>query len=86
MSDISSCFETAVTHSEKLSRRPANDTLLKLYAYYKQATSGDVQGERPGFTDPKGHAKHDAWATLAGTSAEQAMESHIALVERLRSR
>jgi acyl-CoA-binding protein len=38
-------------------REPDNATLLKLYSYYKQATEGDVKGDRPGGFDFVGGAK-----------------------------
>ena len=70
MSDLNQRFQTAVQESKGLSTRPDNDTLLKLYALYKQATAGDVEGKRPGFTDFKGRAKFDAWAEIAGPFSE----------------
>ena len=41
-------------------------TLLKIYSLYKQASAGDVEGKRPGFTDMVGRAKFDAWAAPEG--------------------
>jgi diazepam-binding inhibitor (GABA receptor modulating acyl-CoA-binding protein) len=58
----------AVADSKKLPEKPDNMTLLKIYALYKQATEGDVEGKRPGFTDMVGRAKYDAWAALKGKS------------------
>ena len=60
-----------------------NATLLKLYAYYKQSTEGDVTGERPGGFDFVGGAKHDAWSKLKGMSKDEAMQNYIKQVERL---
>ncbi len=40
-------FEAAQTRAKSLSEKPSNDDLLALYSLYKQATDGDVQGERP---------------------------------------
>lgn len=51
MADIQASFEAAVAASKTLSERPDNSTLLQLYALYKQATAGDVEGKRPGFGD-----------------------------------
>ena len=65
-------FESAVAAVPGLSRDPGNDVKLRLYGLYKQATEGDVTGKRPGFTNPVGRAKHDAWAAVAGTSREEA--------------
>jgi acyl-CoA-binding protein len=59
-------------------------TLLKIYALYKQATAGDVDGKRPGFTDMVGRAKWDAWNELKGTAAAVAMQQYIDLIESLK--
>ena len=76
-------FNKAVIRSKELTVRPSNDDLLKLYGLYKQATEGDVSGERPGGFDFKGAAKYDAWAELKGVSVEEAMEKYINLVNEL---
>ncbi|MFN8505883.1 acyl-CoA-binding protein [Kouleothrix sp.] len=84
MSDLRAQFEAAAKAAQSLPKRPDNTTLLELYALYKQATSGDAGGSRPGFTDPVGRAKYDAWAKLKGTQADKAMHDYIALVGRLK--
>ncbi len=84
MSDLATRFQTAVDDSKKLNQRPDNDTLLKLYATFKQGSNGDVEGKRPGFTDLVGRAKYDAWAKLKGTPQEEAMQQYIDLVESLK--
>ncbi len=61
----------------------SNETLLELYALYKQATAGDVAGKRPGMFDPVGRAKYDAWSEKRGMSSAEAMEAYIELVDRL---
>ena len=82
--DLQAQFEAAAKAAQSLAKRPDNDTLLQLYALYKQATSGDVAGSRPGFTDFVGRAKYDAWDKLKGISKSSAMESYVALVQRLK--
>jgi len=84
MSDLQREFEAAAEASKRLPSRPDNDTLLELYALYKQATSGDASGNRPGGFDFVGAAKYDAWTRLKGTTAEAAMREYIALVNRLK--
>lgn len=84
MSKLKSNFEAAVADSKKLPERPANDVLLELYALYKQATDGDVEGKRPGFTDMVGRAKYDAWAAIKGTASDDAMKRYIDLVKSLK--
>lgn len=76
-------FSAAQARVKRLSRTPASDELLELYALYKQGTAGDVSGERPGMLDFKGRAKFDAWAARKGVSAEQAMTAYVALVDKL---
>lgn len=77
-------FEAAVAGSKSLPERPDNMTLLKLYALYKQGSSGDVEGSRPGFTDMVGRAKYDAWKELKGKSNDEAMQEYIDLIESLK--
>jgi diazepam-binding inhibitor (GABA receptor modulator, acyl-CoA-binding protein) len=84
MSDLQAQFEAAANAAQGLAKRPDNDTLLQLYALYKQATVGDATGGRPGFTDFVGRAKYDAWAKLKGTSKDTAMQHYVALVETLK--
>lgn len=76
-------FAQAQTRVKTLKTTPSPDELLELYALYKQATVGDVQGDRPGMLDFKGRAKYDAWAARKSTSSEQAMTSYVAVVDRL---
>jgi diazepam-binding inhibitor (GABA receptor modulating acyl-CoA-binding protein) len=84
MSDLKARFEQAVADSKNLPEKPDNMTLLKIYALYKQATAGDVDGKRPGFTDIVGRAKWDAWNELQGKSNEDSMQGYIDLIESLK--
>ena len=84
MSDLKKQFDDAVAASKSLKDRPDNDMMLKLYALYKQASSGDVEGKRPGFTDMIGRAKYDAWAAAKGKSTDDAMKEYSALVNSLK--
>lgn len=87
MSDLQTRFEEAV---EKVRNAPAdgdykpsNEEKLKMYAWFRQATDGDVSGKRPGMLDPVGRFKYDAWARIKGMSREEAMQDYIAQVERV---
>lgn len=84
MANLKDAFEKAVSDSKNLPEKPDNATLLKIYALYKQATAGDVEGKRPGFTDMVGRAKYDAWAAIKGTSADEAMQEYTDLIESLK--
>jgi diazepam-binding inhibitor (GABA receptor modulator, acyl-CoA-binding protein) len=76
-------FNAAVLRSKELSSRPSNEDLLKLYALYKQATEGDVSGERPGGFDFKAIAKFDAWQSRKGKNKDEAMQEYVTLVNTL---
>jgi len=83
MADLKARFEKAAEDVKKLDERPDNDTLLKLYALYKQGSEGDVAGPKPGFFDFVGTAKYEAWAKLKGTRAEDAQQKYVDLVGKL---
>ena len=83
MSDLKARFEQAAKDVQGLSERPDNDTLLRLYALYKQGSEGDVTGPKPGFFDFVGTAKYEAWAKLAGTPQDDAMKKYVDLVKKL---
>ena len=84
MASLKAKFEKAVTESKSLPEKPDNMTLLKIYALYKQASEGDVEGKRPGFTDMVGRAKYDAWAAIKGKSTDDAMQGYVDLIESLK--
>ena len=83
MADIRKQFDEAAAAILKAKKDPGNDLKLRLYANYKQASEGDVTGEKPGFTDFVNRAKYEAWAKLKGTSSEEAMKAYVKLVERV---
>lgn len=84
MSDIQSAFEQAAKDVQALPERPDNDTLLRLYALYKQGADGDVSGPKPGFFDFVGTAKYEAWEKLKGTDQNEAKKKYVDLVKKLR--
>jgi acyl-CoA-binding protein len=76
-------FASAQTRVKALSRTPETSELLDLYALYKQGSSGDVQGSRPGMLDFKGRAKYDAWAAKKGIARDAAQRAYVELVGKL---
>ncbi|MGH8079898.1 MAG: acyl-CoA-binding protein [Lysobacter sp.] len=84
VSDIQSAFEQAAKDIQSLPDRPDNDTLLRLYALYKQGADGDVNGPKPGFFDFVGTAKYEAWEKLKGTAQDDAKKKYVDLVKKLR--
>ena len=83
MADLQAKFEAAVANSKKLSERPDNATLLKIYALYKQGSTGDNTEKKPGFGDMVGRAKWDAWNGVKGLSSDDAKQQYIDLIESL---
>ena len=83
MADLKGQFEAAAAAVLKARKDPGSDLKLRLYAHYKQATEGDVAGEKPGFTDFVNRAKYEAWAKLKGMSADEAMKAYVKLVDRV---
>lgn len=81
--DLSEDFRQAAEDVKRLPERPDNDTLLKLYALYKQATDGDASGPKPGFFDFVNTAKYEAWSRLRGMRGEDAQQKYIELVRQL---
>lgn len=85
MSELDTRFQQAAEDVKNLDERPDNDTLLKLYALFKQGSEGDVSGDKPGFFDFVGVAKYEAWEKLKGMESEEAKQKYVDLVDSLRS-
>ncbi|TAN07856.1 MAG: acyl-CoA-binding protein [Rhodanobacteraceae bacterium] len=83
--DLDAEFQHAAAAITQLPERPDNDTLLKLYALYKQATVGDAKGPKPGFFDFVNTAKYEAWLHLRGMRADDAQRQYVSLVRQLRA-
>ena len=83
MADLQQQFEQAARDIKTLSERPDNDTMLRLYALYKQGSEGDVKGDKPGFFDFVGAAKYEAREKLQGVSKDQAQKKYVDLVKKL---
>ena len=84
MMNTSEAFNQAVADSRLLPEKPDNDTLLLLYALFKQATEGDAPEKGDyGMFDFKEKFKHEAWLKQKGTSSETAQQSYIDLVRQL---
>ena len=83
MTEINSQFEQAAIAVKSLPERPDNDTMLQLYALFKQGSSGDVSGDKPGFFDFVATAKYEAWERIKGLSQDDAKNQYIDLVRKL---
>ena len=82
--ELQQLFEQAVANSKNLSEKPDNETLLKIYALYKQATSGDNTESGPAnMFDFVAKFKHEAWAKLQGMTKDTAMQQYVDLIQEL---
>ncbi|XP_076399578.1 acyl-CoA-binding domain-containing protein 4 isoform X7 [Peromyscus maniculatus bairdii] len=79
--DCQKQFQAAVSVIQNLpkngSYRPSYEEMLRFYSYYKQATMGPCLVPRPGFWDPIGRYKWDAWNSLGKMSRRDAMSAYI---------
>ena len=85
MSELNDRFLAASEQVKELPKAPDNATKLKLYALFKQASQGDVSGDKPGMFDFVGGAKYEAWEALRGLTQDEARQRYIDLVEQLKS-
>jgi acyl-CoA-binding protein len=83
MTEINPSFEQAGIAAKSLPAKPDNDTLLQLYALYKQGSGGDIAGDKPGFFDFVATAKYEAWERFKGLSQDDAKQQYIDLVQKL---
>lgn len=84
--DLKQQFDNAVSESKSLNIKPSNDTLLQLYALYKQSIEGDPSDEGPSNPfDFVAKAKYDAWVAMKGKSKDVAMKEYIQLIEKLKN-
>ena len=78
-------FQAAAKNVSNLTSKPSNDILLTLYAFYKQATEGDVNHPKPYTKGMKAMAKWDSWNKIKGTSSENSKKEYVKIVDGLLS-
>ncbi|NXA13311.1 ECI2 isomerase, partial [Sapayoa aenigma] len=76
-------FEKAQEQLKLLKKDPGNETKLKLYALFKQATEGPCNAPKPGMLDFVKKAKWDAWNSLGSLSQDNARQKYAELVSSL---
>lgn len=82
-SNLNIQLQEAYKKANSIEERLAPDTMLKLYAYYKQATQGDTSLSSDSETDLRNGFKFNAWVQLRGMSVEDAKIAYINLVRNL---
>jgi diazepam-binding inhibitor (GABA receptor modulating acyl-CoA-binding protein) len=81
--EFKAAVETVRSAPETGAFKPSNEFKLKMYALYRQAKDGDVQGKRPGMLDPVGRFKWDAWSSVKGMSRDEAMKQYVEEVRKI---
>jgi len=84
--NIDDLFTKATQDVKLLTFKPDDNTLLSLYAYFKQATVGDVNTDKPSFFNFKETAKWSAWEKLKGMQKIQAQGNYIKIVKDLQTK
>ena len=82
MADLKQDFEAMIeaVKNGTVDFQPSNPQKLKLYAFFKQATIGDVKGESPSMVQMVERAKWQAWNAIKGMDSNKAMESYIKVI------
>lgn len=82
--DLNKNFLKAYEKASNLKEKLPPDTMLKLYAYYKQAVKGDsFLFNKNQETNIKSAFKFNAWIQLKGMTEEQAKKEYINLVKTI---
>lgn len=81
--ELNNKFKNAVEKASKIQEALPPDTLLRLYAYYKQAIKGDNFSMNTQQQSIKSAFKFNAWIQLKGMSEEQAKQEYINLVNSI---
>uniref|UniRef100_A0A8C6TIB6 ACB domain-containing protein n=1 Tax=Neogobius melanostomus TaxID=47308 RepID=A0A8C6TIB6_9GOBI len=75
-------FPNSFVKEVKGSYRPSYAVMLRFYSLYKQAMCGPCKVPRPGFWDPVGRYKWDAWKKLGEMNRECAMAAYVDEMKR----
>tara|TARA_B110000046_G_scaffold64868_1_gene72295 strand:+ start:137 stop:490 length:354 start_codon:yes stop_codon:yes gene_type:complete len=70
----------------KSAGKKLNDNdMLALYSYYKQATEGDNQNDKPGLFRFVELQKWKSWDKIKGLTREEARTAYVALAQHIQS-
>ncbi len=83
MEDLNRKFKKAYKITSSMSEKLPPDIMLKLYAYYKQATKGINYTRSAGQNEVRNGFKANALFQLKNITEEEAKIAYIALVEEI---
>lgn len=82
--DLEIRFEEAVLKASEMSQASLpQDVQLRLYAFYKQATFGNIDLRQATSFDIRNAFKINAWMQISHYSPEEAKEAYIDLINSL---
>ena len=80
--ELKTLFQKKSEEIKKI-KEVSNEDKLILYKYYKQATIGNINIEKPGFLDFTGRAKYKAWEEVKDMTKDLCMKKYIQKVNEL---
>ncbi|MDH3382127.1 MAG: acyl-CoA-binding protein [Flavobacteriaceae bacterium] len=80
--DLDKEFESAFIKASSSTIKLPPDVMLKLYAYYKQATSGSNYKSANGDVELINAFKLNAWLQLTSLTEDEAKQGYIDLVNK----
>ena len=83
MEELNAKFQKAYEVSSSMKEKLPPDIMLKLYAYYKQATKGNKYTKPSGDNEVRNAFKLNAWFQVNSMTEEEAKIRYIKLVEEI---
>lgn len=82
--ELDNRFQEAVKIASEMKQSSLpQDVQLRLYAYYKQATMGTIDYNRPTGLDLRNAFKTNAWIQISHISIEEAKEKYIEMINSI---
>ncbi|MFC6877612.1 acyl-CoA-binding protein [Flavobacterium myungsuense] len=84
LKDLNTRFEEAVAIADEMTQASLpQDVQLRLYAFYKQATYGNLELNQTSSFHIRDAFKTNAWMQISHISADEAKESYIEIINSL---
>jgi acyl-CoA-binding protein len=81
--DLDIQFEEAYEKASNMTEALPQDVMLRIYAYYKQATQGTIHADRMGSVDLRNAFKTNAWMQISHLSSDEAKRLYIETIDSL---
>jgi acyl-CoA-binding protein len=81
--DLDSRFQEAFEKASNMTEQLPQDVMLRIYAFYKQATQGTFQFRHLNNNDLRNAFKTNAWMQISHLTEEEAKEKYIEMINEL---